>query len=1414
MKKLSEFVTKNKIKVGVLLLCFIVLIVACIYYANNKQIATMTTPEEEKIKAQLNTVPEGYTAITTKEQLAAIKDDLSGKYILMADLDMTDVAFEPIGQTSSASFKGTFDGNYHKISNLKIESSSQYVGMFGYINGGTIKNLLLENVNIKGTNTYVGGLAGNNYSGTITNVGITGEVTSTNNYVGGLIGNNNGTITNAYSTATVSGGTSNVGGLVGNNYSGNITNSYAVGKVTATGTSNIGGLVGYNRSGATVNNSYWAVDTTGQTMSAAGEGRFLSVMLKSATFKTWDFDTIWQIEGGNTLPYLKGMAKPTGVNKTSYTYTEWEGEGTEESPYLVKTDEHLRGINNILDAHYKLANDIDMTEEEFETIGQTLSTPFVGIFDGNNHKISNLKIESDNQYVGMFGYVNGGIIKNLKLENVNVKGTNTSSNAYVGGLVGYSNAKTGTISNVYITGEVTSTKNYVGGLIGTNNGIITNVFSNTKVTGTSYIGGLAGKNSGTISNAYVTGEVIGTGSYIGGLVGENYNGTITNSYAVGKVTGTSYVGGLVGYRTATVSNSYWAIDTTAQATSAAGEGRFFSSMLKSATFKTWDFETVWQIEEGATLPYLKGMAKPEAVKATNYEYIDIEGAGLDTDPYLIKNPEQLKAVNKLLNAHYKLANDIDMKDEEFEIIGQTSSTPFIGTFDGNNHKIINLKIESENQYVGMFGYISGGTIKNLALENVSITGTNSSSSTYVGGLASSNYNGTITNVYVTGQVTGEGWNVGGLLGYNSGTVTNAYSTAIVSGGTYVGGLVGQNYSKSITNAYAIGTVTGRSNVGGLVGYNRSGATVNNSYWAFDTTKQGISGGGYGQFFSNMLKQATFKTWNFETVWQIEEGDTLPYLVGMAKPEAVKKENNEYVEWEGEGTEENPYLIKTPEQLNTVYYVLNAHYKLENDIDMSDINYNIIGQTDKTPFTGTFDGNGYTINNLTIESTNSCIGMFGYINGGSIKHLGLENVNVKRKETYYPDYTGGLVGYNKGTITDSHIVGTVSGVENVGGLVGDNNGTITNSYGKVTVIGTSNYIGGLVGVNNGIINSSYTTGVVTGTSNVGGLVGSNNSGKTITNSYSTAKVAGTSFYRGGLVGSNRGTITNAYATGEVQGTGNTGGLVGSNNGTAVSSYWAMDTTSQATSAVGEGKFFNAMLKQSTYINWDFENVWSIEEGDTLPYLVGMEKPEEVKAQNYEYIVWEGEGTSENPYLIKTPKELRAINYTSLSAHYKLANDIEMKDEEFKIIGQTLSEPFTGTFDGNGHKISNLKIESTNQFVGMFGYIKGGTVKNLALENININSISSYPEIGGIVGRVTEGIIENNSISGMITSNSVKTGNLKCIGGIVGIAADKNTLISKCYSNIEINAKVTNTTNAQISVGNYVGGVVGHGLRYNR
>jgi hypothetical protein len=449
---------------------------------------------------------------------------------------------------------------------------------------------------------------------------------------------------------------------------------------------------------------------------------------------------------------------------------------------------------------------------------------------------------------------------------------------------------------------------------------------------------------------------------------------------------------------------------------------------------------------------------------------------------------------------------------------------------------------------GLVGWNAYGTITNCYSE-ASVSGYD-----LVGGLVGRNERGTITNCYSTGSVSGTGWEeVGGLVGRNEhGTIANCYATGSVSGDEEVGGLVGENEFGTITNCYATGSVTGTTAVGGLVGYNERGLTFG-SFWDTQTSGQSASDGGMGKTTAEMQTAITFTGWGCCSIWTIQEGNDYPRL-WWENMSGEPITNPSY--WQGSGESNDPYLIDTAEQLNTIGLIpcdWDKHFLLCADIDLSGFtgkDFNIIGN-----FTGVFDGNGHTISNFNYISTGTnYIGLFKWVDdpNAEIKNLGLIDPNL---DAGTGGYVGSLVGFlRNGTITNCYVeAGSVSGYYYVGGLVGTNSshGTITNCHLTASVSGDY-HVGGLVGFNYGTITNCYLTGSVSGNEYVGGLVGRNEHG-TITNCYSTASVTGNEQV-GGLVGENHGTITNCYSTGDVSGTTAVGGLVGLNDwGTITNCY---------------------------------------------------------------------------------------------------------------------------------------------------------------------------------------------------------------------------------------------------------------------
>ena len=222
-------------------------------------------------------------------------------------------------------------------------------------------------------------------------------------------------------------------------------------------------------------------------------------------------------------------------------------------------------------------------------------------------------------------------------------------------------------------------------------------------------------------------------------------------------------------------------------------------------------------------------------------------------------------------------------------------------------------------------------------------------------------------------------------------------------------------------------------------------------------------------------------------------------------------------------------------------------------------------TESNSFYGCFDGNGYAVRGIYINTQESFQGLFGFGKCSVIANLG-----VAESYIYGDMYVGGVVGYNGvgyngveysgGTVTDCYNTGNVTGESRVGGVVGYNDvghyisvgsyrGTVTNCYNTGSVTGKED-VGGVVGKNDGTVTNCYNTGSVAGVAEVGGVVGNNE--YHVTNCYNNGSVAGNA-YVGGVAGSGGDIVTNCYNTGSITGRYYVGGVVGWNNDTVTDCY---------------------------------------------------------------------------------------------------------------------------------------------------------------------------------------------------------------------------------------------------------------------
>jgi hypothetical protein len=502
--------------------------------------------------------------------------------------------------------------------------------------------------NASSSGSYIGGLVGYQYApyggtSTIIRCYAIGNVSSSgsDSNIGGLVGyqfapDGTSSIISCYATGNVI-GIKNVGGLVGFQYvtgNTNIANCYATGNVTATG-SNFGGIVGtqLNISGGnalTNNYRYQLMKTNGvvrteNTPNGIHGGTVTETQLKTQatyTANKWTFGVgqwYWDSRGfpklniGNegfpfrfisvtgvtvapktasiavgktqTLTATVVPANATNKNVTwssnsaaiatvsttgvvtgvstgaatimvktvdggfmdscAVTVTGITPGDSPSNPITITTAAQLDDIRNGLNKYYRLSGNIDLTSylssggagyAKWSTAGWmpigTPTTPFTGGLDGNGQRISGLWINRPNtSFLGLFGYTKIATIKNLGVE---ISSSGVKGASYVGGLAGFLYADNGgisTVTNCYVTGNISGTSSYVGGMIGSQN---------------SYNGNIS------ILNCYTTGNVSASSYYVGGLVGEqfSYNGNniiiIANCYATGNINGNNYVGGLVG----------------------------------------------------------------------------------------------------------------------------------------------------------------------------------------------------------------------------------------------------------------------------------------------------------------------------------------------------------------------------------------------------------------------------------------------------------------------------------------------------------------------------------------------------------------------------------------------------------------------------------------------------------------------------------------------------------------------------------------------------------------------------------------------------------------------------------------------------------------------------------------------------
>lgn len=895
------------------------------------------------------------------------------------------------------------------------------------------------------------------------------------------------------------------------------------------------------------------------------------------------------------------------------------GSGTASDPYLILNPIQLNQLRNFLNqegVYFKLMADIDLTDfledenpdQGWQPVG-TSSAPFKGILDGNGKTISGLWINRSNtSYVGLFGYCNRATIKNLTIKDAEINGK-----TYVGVISGYdyNHNKEGGVSNCILSGKVNGVKN-VGGCTGyTYNGFFNGISSSVDIIGGDYTGGIAGgkDNYGanadiTISNCFVNSTISGINK-VGGILGGVDKGfcQISNCGYVGSISGTSNVGGICGY--------------TYQYNSYSGT-----------------------IKGSYAVAYVRGTGENTG-GLIGYSQSPVE------DCYFSGRVIGQKYTGGLIG--YRNTHPVKKCYSQGSIIGTSYVGGLCGYIDDvskiESNVIIASSIKATEGYVGrLYGYNKSGNIGSMgtSAENKS-------------------YNRTIViNQGVAQDVSDDLQNGQGV----SATTLKLKATYVAMGWDFTDTWAIQEtecypYMKSQTAPPVITSqvVSGATTVSGKC---VDGGTIT---LEIDVEKQQIVSSGNSFSFTVNPLQAGHEV----RVSAKADGKEQSYYT------------TEVVSFLGKGTEADPYQISTAADLTQVYR--KGYYKLMNDIDLtkyinqfySSEGWESIGRDGSE--TIYFDGNNHKVTGLWCNSTRDNTGLFSCFANGYIKNLTVETANGKQVKG--GANTGILIGKMiNGTIENCRVAGNLSDGTPVGGVVGLMViGTISKCRADVTIntTGATSYVGGLVGeITAGHIDQCFTTGTLSATGNesyVGGLIGKNTS--TVTNSYSSAEVS-SSYNAAGLVAYNYSVVDKCYAYGNLFSNNYAAGVIGYNDGAnaVVKNCAAMNNkidvvyeSQQVQQGGGYGQriiggiknsapapelnnyalksmqvsvndvaqkvyddIMNGVAKtddelktSSTYtaLGWDLSSIWSIDDGNGYPYLIGNVSSQPVTSVSFDF-----------------------------------------------------------------------------------------------------------------------------------------------------------------------------------------------------
>lgn len=792
--------------------------------------------------------------------------------------------------------------------------------------------------------------------------------------------------------------------------------------------------------------------------------------------------------------------------------------------------------------------------EGWEPIGD-YTTPFTGVFDGCGYKIINLYINNpSSSYIGLFGG-NVGSITRLGMINCQITADDEYEEIYVGSIAGINNG--GEISECYCTGRITAYCYHaeVGGIAGSL-GRVAKCYNTSAISANGYyanVGGIIG-SYGIINECYNLGSITISGQFVGAISGRG--GTLTNCYytninvqSIGSYPSWGAQNNVIRKTSAemTVQSEFIGFDFE-NTWVMSNDDRYPCPILKTINFpaqeeNTTDFAggignifSPYKISSAEQLNNVRSYLGSHFILVNNIDMTEVtseggeyynDGGGWNS----IGGTGQNAFCGSFDGAGYVISglsstgaglfvqNDGLIQNLGMENVSIVSSDSAAAVAAKNNGVIINCystgEIYSED-HTGGIAAVSGGTIS-YCYNSANVT-SKSSFQTAGGIVGYLGDNGTVSCCYNTGNIkllnlpgaSGTG-SAGGIVGeglYSDATlVENCFNTGAVyvqDSGDYAGGIAG-SYIDDISHCYNIGQIFGSDNNAAIISKMNSDTVIDTCF--LDNGEEDLTGAyrssddtelSNKRTLEEMILQATFGGFNFDTIWEIPESGCYPYpMLKNISVEPFQSETEMFAG--GLGIIGNPYIIATPEHLNNMRYYDYKYFILSNDIDMTEATdvggayWNGGAGWEPIGFTNTlhihFEGNGHTIIGLTINRPEqSFVGLFGTIASASIKNLNLDCVNITGASN-----CGGIAGMCGGEITNCTVTGNVSGMavssDGVGGIVGYMKGDISYCTNMVEV-SSSSYMGGIAGIVKGDVGYCGNHGELMGLGPhpIGGIVG--------------------------------------------------------------------------------------------------------------------------------------------------------------------------------------------------------------------------------------------------------------------------------------------------------------------------------------